>query len=176
MKRKIGIFKFIILPALLVIVFFGAIFRRNLTIVYMVNTYIPAKQLPHRWVIPALEYVTGCEFPLKVSNASGIFQGGRDPSMFAAFKADPNEIEQLITRNFHKAIVKVIDTEFLEFSRESGYTFFPAIDSWQKELRVQLYNRNTIGKGKLIEYNERRGLTVFIDRENDIIYIYAWYC
>jgi hypothetical protein len=175
-EKKAGKFwTLFIISVLLIMIIFLTVYKEKLTIIYIVNTYIPAKQLPNKWVMPALEFVTGFEFPVKTTNVQGIFQGGRDPLIFASFDADPNQIEQIMFQNSHNAKVKTVDAEYFNLLKSYDTTLFPMADIWQKELNVQLFDPNCIRQGTFIENGIERGFKILIDIEAHKAYIYAWY-
>ena len=174
MKIRIKKLILVILTVLVCAVIYGVIYRDQLIVAYMANTSIPAKRIPQSWMAPVLKYITGLEFTLKVSNAEGIFEGGRDPAIFIRSQLSVDDVNSLVECLSENATVTNLDRNSLENVVSSGYTFFPTVAYWEKELGIKVFDMNALGVGMLIENTDSRGYTAFIDEENMVVYIYAY--
>jgi hypothetical protein len=167
----------VILIALLILTaIYVAFYPEKLILTYIVNTYIPVRPLPQNWIAPALERVTGLEFPVKISNAKGFFEGGRDHCIFVRSQLDTNDVSPLVEFLSKNSTVTKANHSYLEEVKCRGYTFFPDVLYWEKEYKFEkLFDINSLGAGTLIENTDSRGYTAFVDEENKVLYIYAYW-
>ncbi len=168
----------VILIALLILTaIYVAFYPEKLILTYIANTYIPVRPLPQNWIAPALERVTGLEFPVKISNAKGFFEGGRDYCIFVRSELGPSDVNSLVEFLSKNATVTKADRNYLEGVKAAGYTFFPDVLYWEKEYKFEkLFDINSLGAGTLIKNTNERGYTAFVDEDNKVVYIYAyWY-
>lgn len=168
-KRKRKMLIFLICGALIII---GMIaFRQKLMVVYLVNTSIPAKEIPTEAISPCFRLVTDKKFPDNTINTKGLFEGGRDPSIFIRFNAEPNIIDAFVSNITKDSSFEInkIDIDKLN----SGYQFFYQPSEWQKRLGLKLFDQISFRDKKHINgSNSYLSYDIIIDDVNNVVYGY----
>lgn len=169
--------------ALVVVITYAVIQREELILTYIVNTYIPAKQLPKRRVRSAFRHIIGHKMSIEAKGLQGIFEGGRDPGIFVKFEAEPNSIQQFL-QPFLESRVRydhTIDPNYMKYLNDSGHRLFVVPQRWQEKLGVRLFDQMSFVQGRLIECYEphqegerQREYQLLIDEEHNTVYLYAY--
>ena len=161
--------------------------------IYLVSAYIlivfasliilsgcsETKELSTKNVRQKFKELTGRDLPRKAESLRAIYADFRDPEIFVKFKTDSNGITE-VNKTFGGSNVesRTYDANDLKYMKTVGASLFPRASIWLQEAGLKIFDQDSIQSGLKLTHMANRsgevGYVVFIDDQQNIIYIHAY--
>lgn len=141
----------------------------------MLSSCSDPKELKTNQIRQKFKEITGQDLPKKADSLRAVYYDVRDLQIFVRFETDSNGTADVF-KKFSRpdAMYTDFDEYHLKQFIKSGAKMFPAVAHWQEKCGIQIYDEESFGYGRYIEFaGESPVYEVYIDDKNSTIYIYA---
>jgi len=144
-------------------------------VIYFVNTSIPARELPIKYIEPCFNLITQKNLPNNIRDLEGLFEGGFDPSIFIKFSAELKDIDSFVASFAKNGSYESEDTKSIDIqsATDMGYQMCYYPSQWQKRLGIELFDQQSLREGEYtIGSGPSRAYEIVVDKERNIVYAF----